>query len=407
MQLRNICSSVTNLTLAIDKDTLIWMYNEREVSYRYPAIWFSLVILFAGLPGNGLVAYAYGMRFKRTTANIYILWLAIFDLTCCVVSIPFETFTLRFPMMYGANIPCKVIRAISVTAYVCQCLMLVCISLDRYYKVCDPLKSLQNKRPAYAVLMVILTGIFIACFSGVIYGKMTIRTCFPEVIVVTCSISDDVIGTVFPTVYYGILFLLFIGGMIVVAIVYVKIIGVVLRLKSRSKESKERTNRKRGCLYTISYRNTTIYEETSHSAQITITLSTRNNGGDPAELRVQNTSENRTDSGNLCRVQSGFLDRAQIYKTTSIFLVVSVTFVLSYIPYLTGEILLKSEVVRFETLCDGMKAFMEIVAKSYYINNATNPVIYSVYNRNFRREIINLFAVRKRTRYDSERYQDQ
>ena len=407
MQIRNICSSVTNLTLAIDKDSLIWMYNEREVSYRYPAIWFSLFILFVGLPGNGLVAYAYGMRFKRTTANIYILWLAIFDLTCCVMSIPFETFTLRFPMIYGTNVPCKIFRAISVTAYVCQCLMLVCISLDRYYKVCDPLKSLQNKRPAYAVLMVILTGICIACFSGVIYGKMTIRTCFPEVTGVTCSISDDVIGTVFPTVYYGILFLLFIGGMIVVSIVYVKIIKVVLRLKSRSKESKGRAHRKRGCMYTISYRNTTIDEETIHSAEISITLSTRNNGDTQEGLGDRDTSENTANSGNFCRVQSGFLDRVQMYKTTSIFLVVTLTFVLSYIPYLTGEILLKSEIVKFEDLCGGMKAFMEIVAKSYYINNATNPVIYSVYNRNFRREIINLFAGRTRTRYESECYRDQ
>ena len=394
MDTRNVCLSVTNISLAIDTETLLWIYNEHEASYRFPTIWFSLCVLVIGVFGNGLVVYSYGLKFNRTTANVYILWLAIFDLIGCLVGIPFETFTLRFPMMYGVDVPCRLFRYVTLVGYVCQIFILLCISVDRFFKVCRPFTRMPPMKTSRAILMLTVIGIVLSSSSLFIFGKMTITTCFPEVVGVTCSISDDVKDTIYPTIFYSVLSVITFACMIVIAVLYVFIVKEVLKWKRGS-------NYTSGSCQTCCAGNCGRRRARPTFAFLSMGESKTTKAG-PNDIACKfskdgTQEENNVEGRNLCskaeviRTESGFKDRANVNKTAVIFSVVSLSFIISYLPYFAGQILLKAQLVRFDDLTYDMKVLMEIFAKSYYLNNMTNPVIYSIFNTKFRNEIRNLF----------------
>ena len=108
--------------------------------------------MITGLIGNGFVVYAYGHCFKRSRANVYTYWLAICDISCCILNIPFEVFQIRYPLMYGETVSCKLFRTLALVLYSWQGLMLLCISFDRYAKICKPMKHLIRRSPEVHVV---------------------------------------------------------------------------------------------------------------------------------------------------------------------------------------------------------------------------------------------------------------
>lgn len=82
-------------------------------------------------------------------------------------------------------------------------------------------------------------------------------------------------------------------------------------------------------------------------------------------------------------------ERASPVKSNVLFITITVVFVLSYLPFLLFELL--KGVLKEGTFDE--TAF-EVVTKSVYLNNLVNPVIYGIYNVNYREEIRNLFCLR-------------
>ncbi|XP_021370590.1 G-protein coupled receptor 84-like [Mizuhopecten yessoensis] len=414
---------MTNDSAGIAGSTLLWFANEREVEIYLPAMLFAGSMMVLGLVGNGFVFYAYGYRFKKTCANVYIYWLSVFDLVCCVVSIPFEIFQIRFPLMYGDVIPCKLIRTVAMVAYVSEGLLLLCISLDRYYKICHPMRTFLIHSPHRNIFYTFILALCISWPTAFVYGTMTIKMAAPGIVATTCSI-DDSLGELFPGLYYGFLLFIVVGGFFLLLFVYIRIVRVVYhwsrhnlgestrvlakdRVNAHSNSSKINRNQNTGEVF-MTVRSINCSER--HSQQMANFVETNS----PKRLinvdHDQTIEEHGTTSNNLTECESSTspeemsggnneqpkqLDlkrHANISKTTFIFIVVTASFVFSYVPYLATEIILKCNIVDFRKQSIRVQQLIEVAVKTYCINNASNPIIYSIFNRDFRKECCRLFC---------------
>lgn len=117
------------------EDHILWLANERLYHINTPTVVFYIIAIIIGVFGNSLVIYVFRFRFKRTTANIFIVCLSTFDIITCFMLI-FEVFDKRLPM-YSGNYPaiCKLVRCVEVFANGGASVILVGIAFDRYYKI--------------------------------------------------------------------------------------------------------------------------------------------------------------------------------------------------------------------------------------------------------------------------------
>ena len=138
----------SSLTLDQLKD----MLNQTEEDRNYEpstqlalVIAFSVLILF-GTVGNGLVCYVVfcnpGMRTPR---NIFIINLAISDLTLCVFTQPFNIVKACMPGWKLGSFMCKFIPMISGTNVFVSTISITAIALDRFQVIVYPTKDSMKK----------------------------------------------------------------------------------------------------------------------------------------------------------------------------------------------------------------------------------------------------------------------
>ncbi|CAL1543744.1 unnamed protein product, partial [Lymnaea stagnalis] len=79
-------------------------------------------------------------------------------------------------------------------------------------------------------------------------------------------------------------------------------------------------------------------------------------------------------------------------RTTSMLLAVSLVFVISFLPFLALEFFKATAPGAFSSLSDPSLALFHLFHRSFLINSAANPIIYSVCNIKFRKECLKLFS---------------
>ncbi|XP_060079320.1 5-hydroxytryptamine receptor 1A-like [Ylistrum balloti] len=406
---------MANDTTRIAASTLLWFANEKEVEIYIPAIFFASSMMILGLVGNGFVFYVYGYRFKKTCASVYIYWLSVFDLVCCTVCIPFEIFEIRFPFLYEDIISCKFFSTVATVAYVSQCLLLLCISRDRYYKICHPLKTFAVRSPHKNIFYTFILALFISWPTSFLYGTKTIEMAIPGIVTTTCSI-DDSRNQLLIKLYYGFYAVIVIGSFFFLVFVYTRIIRVVYNrsrnnigeamkvkfakknVRSYDLQSKANQNTRDVFVLKCSERFSQHVEnehlsETKYSKCLDdneLKRKSRNT------LNISNdfmTPTEQVPQANIEQIKELDIKRRfQISKTAIIFIAVTVSFMFSYIPYLVIEIILKYSEMDFRKQNIHVQQLIEVASKSFCLNNATNPIIYSIFNRNFRRECCRLFS---------------
>ena len=102
--------------------------------------------------------------------------------------------------------------------------------------------------------------------------------------------------------------------------------------------------------------------------------------------RLGNKSRKMSTVSNLSRgVGEGRKQLAK--KTTSLMFIVTVVFILSFVPFLV-VVLLRHNIRNFVSqLSHSGRVAYRIFLRSYFLNAAVNPLIYSVYDPNFRKAL--------------------
>ncbi|XP_052251213.1 uncharacterized protein LOC127858264 isoform X2 [Dreissena polymorpha] len=127
-----------NVTVAstIDK---INKLNLEEVVRLIPLIIFLLLIVLAGIPGNGLVCFIYRNEYFMSSSRWFIFFLAAVDLLMCILIIPSEIATTFFQYNFTSTASCKITAFFNLWSLLSLGLTLLAVSVDRYRKVCKPL----------------------------------------------------------------------------------------------------------------------------------------------------------------------------------------------------------------------------------------------------------------------------
>lgn len=129
--------------------------------------------------GNLLVTISV-IYFKQlhTPTNYLILSLAIADLLVGIVVFPFSMVFSLSSCLYHETLFCRVRGSFDVSLSTCSILNLCCISIDRYYAVCQPLMYRAKISHDVVVRMILVSWVVAALIGiGVVVGGLDNKSC--------------------------------------------------------------------------------------------------------------------------------------------------------------------------------------------------------------------------------------
>jgi neuropeptide F receptor len=150
-----------------------------ELEEKSIMIVFSLVIIL-GFFGNILVIWTVVFnKHMRTTSNLFILNLAISDMTLCVFSIPFNAYkTLKHSWIFGLFL-CKFAPFFQATNVFVSTMSITAIALDRYVSIVCAMRVRQSKGATTSwapILIIIFIWLFAFLLSSPLFFFNTINS---------------------------------------------------------------------------------------------------------------------------------------------------------------------------------------------------------------------------------------
>ncbi|XP_067664512.1 orexin/Hypocretin receptor type 1-like [Haliotis asinina] len=393
-----------------------------DVTFRLmiPAVVYLAMLMVLGIFGNILVLIVYLKKFKPSPTRVFVVCLAVFDLMTCFISLPGEILDMRHIYTFDYPIVCKMLRFNNSFSVVSSGFTLIAVAIDRYRKICRPLNKQITIRVARIMVgIAVSVSLVLTIPTVIVYGRKTVKTDNKEINGFECSIDDRWLDTLFPLMYIGVLFLIFFCSLGILVFMYVFIGRTVFnhrRFKFRpSRDTKHHTSHYTTETSLEDGTETKCYsgnEKPSdngkgmRSSSIGFDdISNSNRGFDgssetscsyPNDTTVKPKARSRDKIFNRMTSTRNKASKPQhktgprALKTTFMLFIITVVFVISFLPHLMLMItrFVKSD---FEDSLQGAGIIIyNIFLRSYYINSAVNCIVYSFCNERFRNEGKNL-----------------
>ena len=353
--------------------------NDEEFRQRIIPVIYIVLLMIVGIPGNILVLLVYIRHVKSSTHRTFITFLAAIDLAVCGVIMPFEITEMRFQYTFYAVAACKFFRALSNFLQLTSIFVLLSLSVDRFRRVCHPLSNQIIPRVALRICFGVMAfALFLSWPNFFLTGTRLLKDLKgnKNVTGYDCSISDQYFRTIYPTIYNGILFLVFIIVCVTIVVVY-SCIGRKIHTHSKFRSR-------------FSSKNSSISTNNTGSTDVAdaVNLELLQN----QKINPNKPSKKSSRSPSIKPVTQVASPDAKTGKITRIAFAISVAFVLSYLPHLTltimtavkGRFLFKPTPV--------VLAVLPVVTRSTFINNVVNPFIYAALDVKFRNGVKKLFG---------------
>ncbi|CAG5128891.1 unnamed protein product, partial [Candidula unifasciata] len=117
-----------------------------------PTIWG--LISFVGAVGNIIVIFTMGIR-RRSATNCYIINVALADLAFILFVVPITTAAYASNNWEYGTVMCKVNFYIIYATLLSTCLTLTAMTIDRYYAIVHPIRSLSRRTPKSTLVICI------------------------------------------------------------------------------------------------------------------------------------------------------------------------------------------------------------------------------------------------------------
>ena len=221
----------------LDVKAAIHDINYRQSFRMIPVMLMMFIFMAAGAIGNLLVLLIYFPRLRRTTASLFIFLLACVDFISSVLLHPYLIDKLFY--LYGQNpYVCKIFEFINHVGLTVQSTLMLCISIDRFYAISQPLKFRTSFRRAKAMsAMAFVMGIATSTPLLVFYGKFTSMIQYGQCAVKThvCHYSDFYEHSVHKKYFSVFIFCTYVGFFLVMIMFYICIGYLIYKRNKKSR----------------------------------------------------------------------------------------------------------------------------------------------------------------------------
>lgn len=393
-----------------------------------PSLVLTILMFVIGVPGNLIVFYVYWRRWRKTTSRLFIMALAAFDLCNCV-SMAFEMDIILNVVQYDHPSRCKFARMFTFMMNNASSFTLLVIAIDRFMRICRPLKpAMINIQAKIAIAVAVVMAIVFAFPAAVLYGTETriMPTHFPNICIKLhlCLIEDAYTTSRLPLVFTGVLLA---GNLAIDVVLIICYICIAYQVIQRGQFNDGCLSKGRQPSISSTATDNDVLEPDSVYKPTPIVLtrqaslaSSEANGSDATNepktteggkpTRNINGSTSRSVGGGSINskpsasfkrsqfkkqrsmsTQSIESRRAQMYKTTLMLFLVTLLFMVSFIPYCVIVIIRYIQPNYYDVLSNSGKAIFQFFLRTYLFSSALNPVIYSFMSEQFRSECVKLF----------------
>ncbi|XP_072015593.1 C5a anaphylatoxin chemotactic receptor 1-like [Amphiura filiformis] len=314
---------------------------------------FGTLIIMLGVPGNLLVIRVYSVKRLPNSTTILIIALSVTDLIVCILqpviiyrNSPFgekaadkSEFFCRFP-------PILTFLMVYTAAFITTA-----IAVDRYFAVCKPLKRIMTPKKAICVVICC----FVFSLTIAVPRLALVRRLALEESSYKC-VTNKTLDSVTIVPYYLAIFISF----ICIAVLYV-IVVLAIRKQVKIRPGQHERNLQ------VGERTRAERHNQANSTEIT------------RENQKSETVKNRGQD-----LQS---------KTTKMLLLATIAIFLTLLPTAIFHAISDKYLEYIRYTRPGAYVVLTIMRDIHLLNNATNPLIYSLVNERFRKDCRRMLKV--------------
>ncbi|XP_063416808.1 cholecystokinin receptor-like [Mytilus trossulus] len=366
-------------------------FNDMISETLIPNIVILVIYIVLGTCGNVFVLLVYSFQMKEPSDERYFIpILAAFDLIATIYCGIYMIYQCLNQVTFTHNILCKTTQFfIGLTTFIPIFLLLI-IAVQRYMKVCMPLKpaiSLNVKRTA--LILTIVISSLCALPLSYVYGSVPFHSITHGTIGQRCGKVKE--GYMLARTIYAIVIGVIVVALITTLIVLYSLIGcAVFR---QLKLNKRRSSR-------VEFRNS-MTKTDGDGASVTETSGvSHNNIISDLDFKISISSKKQRLENNHQTSLSQLLgskrrqknNRRITYKLTIMFFVITLVFILSYLSKVMLLIVEGLNKDFWEKVSNTERPGLMFIYHIFIINNIVNPFIYAFMDIKFREEAIVLLS---------------
>ncbi|KAL4232870.1 hypothetical protein ACF0H5_007557 [Mactra antiquata] len=375
-------------TTFIDKEDELSRLNSVELQNLIPLLFYLGIIAATGIPGNLIICLSYRQISQRSSSRFFIWWLAIVDTISC-----FVLFLEMVNVVHQFDFPnswlCKLTIFSTLVPILTSGCSLCLISIDRFLRVCRPLKTQITVNKAKKMSIVTVgVALFFSWPSLILYGIHDTPIPGTNMTGRECTIQNKYQNSTSTMIYQSLLWLLFIASLGFLTVMYI-LIGKRIFAQMNSFSKKEACKNTAQELSIGSFDDTSTEACTQRKVQSESSLC-RTSSCSQYNSKISGTVGNnsvvviqrgRSQGSNT----SGRQSKAR--KSAIIMGIISVVFIVSFLPYLILRALEAFDETFLVSMTVTERAVYKSFLRTYFLNCAINPFIYCACASSFREEI--------------------
>lgn len=403
-----------------DNDTLLDQ-SQHEIFVQFlPVIVVMAVASFVGILGNIFTIVFYALKCKRTTFTVQIACLASADLLVCCMIIP-HVIEAVVNVKHNERILCKLTKFFGMWTISSSCLILWIIALNRHRRICNPFaKQLMVKTTVRCVVGSVIFSFFLSVRNFANFDIITVNVPVSGINETVrglyCTTRDDAGYKISAFVFHLIDFILVLMILITIIVCYSRIICTLITLK-RTDLKKGPSERERldlpeangeGDMPELSYELSTLdtlttdlkcLDDTAVSSENTLA-----NISEPIQT-VSGGIDSNNRSGETVITRKRTQQRKMPARSPSernltfMMFTVSFLFVLCFFPYFVVKIIMRLGMKSGEEF--ELSVGIQFALRLVYFNSVVNPIVYCIFNPQFRQYIKDVFLKCLRCRLKS------